>query len=157
MASGQIGLEAAHELLRERRQRRGPAPPWRALVPQQFSLQRERPGPSIGALEPASRGLLEIAQLAGHPLLRELRIEQRTDRIRLGHVREAAQQPGEKPMAVHGRMPVEAAKEDRVQCARPLDVLGTGEHVIELVGIFLRQMTERDGGKARGDFRGESR
>ena len=57
---------------------------------------------------------------------------------------------------MHAGVPVEAAEEEGMQLARTPDVLRTGQDVIELVGILARDVAERDGGEARGDFRGES-
>ena len=41
-------------------------------------------------------------------------------------------------------MPVEAAEEDRVQRARRQGILITRQRMIELVGIFARDMAQRD-------------
>src|SRR5690606_40500532 len=56
---------------------------------------------------------------------------------------------------VHARMPVEAAEEDRVQRAGPLNILRPRQHVIHLVGIFARHMPQGGAGVQGGGVGGQ--
>src|SRR5690606_16290126 len=59
------------------------------------------------------------------------------------------------PPAVHAGVPVEAAEKNRMQGAGPLHIGGTFEHVIQLVGVFARHMTQGGAGIQGGDVWGE--
>ena len=87
---------------------------------------------------------VEIGQLGGDLLRREGRIRQRVDRARLDHVRIHPPQRQQRPPAVDTAVPVEAAEEDRVEIARSARILIARQHMIELVRIFARDVTQRD-------------
>src|SRR6185437_6385201 len=56
---------------------------------------------------------------------------------------------------VAGRVPVEAAVEDRVQRARTGEVARSGQHLIQLVRVLAPDMAERDAGETVGEVGGQ--
>src|SRR5256712_7940344 len=71
------------------------------------------------------------------------------DLRRLRKLRELPQEAREHPVAVHGRMPVEAAVERWMKRAGREHLVRAVHHVLELVWIFLARALEREPGKMR--------
>src|SRR5690606_24333605 len=84
-------------------------------------------------------------------------VGQQADRGRLGQVRIQPVQGEQGPPAVHARVPVEAAEEERVQGARALHVAGAAHHVVQLVRVLAGHVAERGAGVQAGDLGGQAR
>src|SRR5262249_24892871 len=82
--------------------------------------------------------------LDGGVLRRKVRIDECSYLLRLREIREATMKMNEEPVAVHARVPVEAPIEDRMERARCLKIGFPLEHVIELVRVLVRDVSERD-------------
>ncbi len=151
---GQIGLQPRREDLGQGSQRFGPD--LRLSPTRQFRLQLQEPRRPIGPLEARARRPVQIGQLAPDLARRELPGQQGADVVRRGALGIKVQHPRRQPMSVYARMPVEAAIEDRVQGARALGVVGAGQHVVELVGVFALHVAQGDAGETSGDLGGQA-
>ncbi len=151
----QIPPKSLREGARQRRERLRAAAAVVVGVPRQLGLQHQQPCPPVRPFERTAPRLLEIRQLAGDVLWRELRVEQGADARGFRQRRKRAQERAQQPVAVHARMPVEAAVEDRVERARALQVAGPAQHVVELVRVLTRHVSERERGEARREPGGQ--
>ena len=148
---GQEGVEAGGEIARQRLQRRRP----RRIVAREFRVQRQRPGPAIGAFEPGAHRAGEIGAFARDIGGREHRVGAGADGGRLRHVGIEPHQLHHLPPAMDAAVPVETAVEDRVMRAWGPGVLRPGQHQIHLEGIFAAEMRQGEAGEAAGDIGGE--
>ena len=146
-----MGRKARNRSAKARASGRRTSRPARLVGPLELRLQRQQPGPAVGPLEAAAERPLEIGELARDVGLGEGLVQARADLARARPVREQPEHPRQQPVAVHARVPVETAVEDRMQLARRLRVLGAGHHVVELVGVLAADVAERQPGEAGGE------
>ena len=73
----------------------------------------------------------------------EVRAEHAANLMRFGQVRVESQQAREQPVAVHARVPVEAAVEGRVERARRLNVARVVQNMLDLVRVLLTDAPQR--------------
>ena len=62
-------------------------------------------------------------------------------------------QSRQQPIAMNTGMPIKASVENRVQRRWRTRILGAGQDMVELVGVFPRDMAERNSREARADVR----
>ncbi len=84
-------------------------------------------------------------------------IQRTADERGLGQGGQQAQQAGEQPVAMHGRVPVEAAIESRMQLAGAPSVGGVQQNVARVGRVFPGDAVQRDAGELRSQFNGEGR
>src|SRR5206468_4307109 len=123
---------------RERLELSRPAP----IMTRRFKVQIEQPGPAIRPLEPAAQRPMEIGELDCNPFACECLAGEPRDGVCFLDVREQPPQGEQGPPAVDATVPVEAAEEDRMQLAWRQRVVTREQHMVELVGIFTRDMAE---------------
>ena len=148
---GQEGVEARGEGERERFERGRP----RRVVRFGLGVEREEPGPAIGALEGGGVGAIEEGAFARDFFGDEHGVGARADPGGDGEVREAAREAEDLPPAVDTAVPVETAVKDRVMLAGRLGVLGGAQDEVHLVGIFAAEVGEGGGREADGVGGGE--
>ena len=151
----QEGMECGDNGIGERLQIGRPALRLGRVLALQLRREQEQPRPAIGALEALPVRLLPVIDLDRDVRRREVLVERRADARRLGERGKLPQEPHQHPVAVHRRVPVEAAIERRVQGSGRLHLGGVVHHVIELVGIFLLYAIEREPREAAGGRRVE--
>ncbi len=110
--------KARADILGQRRQYFMPARGLRQIGFVQLLGERQQPAVTIRALKRGAERRGEIRHFARHIRKRDVFIEQRDDLFAARQRRIAAQAAQQQPVAVHRRMPVKAAVENRVQFAR---------------------------------------
>ena len=141
---------ARGERPRERRERARPPARVRVVVGAQLARELEEPRPAVGPLERLRAGPREVGALGRDRLGGEVLVERRVDRRALRQRRDEPAQPGERPVHVDARVPVEAAVEHRVELARRTQVFGRAEHVVGLVRKLGPDVPEREPREPRG-------
>ncbi len=116
----------------------------------QLGGELQQPREPIGPLEGRPPGTAQVGELDRDFFRREARAQRRPRRRCEPRLRIQACQSRQQPVAVHGRMPVEAAEEHRRQLARRPHVRVAAEHVRDLVRVLEVRAVERELREAPG-------
>ena len=108
-----------------------------------FGLQFEHPRPSVGTLEGPPAGPVEVGLLGCQAFSRQVCVQDSRYRSGLRQLGIQTSDAQQQPVHVHRRMPVVAAVEGRMDPARREVAMRRVEQVVELAGVFARDVCER--------------
>src|SRR5688572_27887994 len=79
-----------------------------------------------------------------------MRVDASRNFARFGQVGDRSVEMREEPVAVHARMSIEAAIENRMKCASTAQMLRTAQRMVDLMRVFAAHMAKGDPSQTRG-------
>ena len=116
----------------------------------ELRMQCQQPRPTIRTFKTCGHWTVKKGTFNRNFFRHQHFVGARVNRRRFGHIRKQARKTHDLPPAMHATVPIETAKEHRVQVARRAGIAIFGQHMIQLVRILAGQVPGGQRHEARG-------